>query len=39
LTTVKAAKIIDAIAPVQEFCSLVLTTWHSEIFLILVSSV
>jgi hypothetical protein len=38
LIAIKAADVIDAVAPVKKFGSLVLTTWHSEIFPILVST-
>jgi hypothetical protein len=38
LIAFKTANVVDAIAPVQKFSSLVLTAWHSEIFPILVSS-
>ncbi len=38
LIAIEAADVIDAVAPVKEFGSLVLTTWHSEIFPILVST-
>lgn len=38
LTAVKAPDVVYSVPPVKEFGSLVLTAWHSEIFLILVSS-
>lgn len=38
LAAVEAAYVVHAISFVKEFGSLVLTTWHSEIFLILVST-
>ena len=33
LVAIKAADVIHPIAPVQKFGSLVLTAWHSEIYL------
>jgi len=38
LAAIEAAHVIHAVSFVKEFGSLVLTTWHSEIFLILVST-
>lgn len=38
LAAVEAAYVVHAVSFVKEFGSLVLTTWHSEIFLILVST-
>jgi len=38
LVAIEAAYVIHAVSLVKEFGSLVLTTWHSEIFLILVST-
>jgi hypothetical protein len=38
LIAIETADIIDAVSPVKEFGSLVLTTWHSEIFPILIST-
>jgi hypothetical protein len=38
LIAIKATYVIHAVSPVKEFGSLVLTTWHSEIFPILVST-
>lgn len=38
MAAIEAAHVIHAVSFVKEFGSLVLTTWHSEIFLILVST-
>jgi hypothetical protein len=38
LAAIETAYVIHAVSFVKEFGSLVLTTWHSEIFLILVST-
>ena len=38
LVAIETTNVIDAVSFVKEFGSLVLTTWHSEIFLILVST-
>lgn len=39
LTAIEATEVIDSVATVKEFGPLVLTTWHSEVSLILVCSV
>jgi hypothetical protein len=38
LVAIEATDVINAVSFVKEFGSLVLTVWHSEIFLILVST-